>query len=264
MLQPQDTYLHSQCRNPNGPCHLHPRCHRSGWVELNHVERIAPPGLMGPSACAPPCDRGGVPHPQRARLAGGTRRAVKKTNFKLPIGRFVLEDRVSDVSDALAVYVQAPPAPLEAGNLYGLPRIEDLHDPCVGSASFSDIHPGRCPLRLGARASGPGCCSRWRSSGCGGQLRRCATRRRLGFSIDPPRHPQNGNRQQQNGKRQQQYRHEHWDRPGDVTCSGGLLAEKARTSWTHRRHTRHFLATLRTVYEWHWNTRWLIHSRINE
>jgi hypothetical protein len=178
---------------------------------------------------------------RRVNLAEG--RSIWVVEFTLPIGRFVLEDRVSDVSDALAVYVHAPPTPLEAVDLYGLPWIEDLNDPCVASASFSDIHPGRCPLRLGARASGPGCYSRWRSNGCGGQLRRCATRRRLGFSIDPLRYPENGNRQQQ-------YRHEHWDRPGDVTSSGGgPVAKKVRTSWAHRRHTRHFLATLRAVYE---------------
>ena len=98
--------------------------------------------------------------------------------FTLSTRRFVLEDRVSDVSEALAVYVQAPPEVLEAGNLYGLPRIEDVNDPCVGSASFSDIHPGRCPLRLGARAGGFGCFSGWGGNGLGCQLARSASRQR--------------------------------------------------------------------------------------
>ena len=163
-----------------------------------------------------------------------------------------------DVSDALAVHVQAPPAPRKTSYLYGLPRTEDENDRCVDSAAFSDIHPVRCPLPLSARACGPGCCGWWRGNGCGGRLRRCASRGQLGFIIDPSRYPWNGNQQHQ-------YRHEHWDQPGEVIFSGsGLLAKQARTSWAHRRHTRHFLATLRAAYEWHRNTRWLTYSHIDE
>ncbi len=94
-----------------------------------------------------------------------------------------------DVSDALAVCVQAPPAPWETIYLYGLPRTEDENDGCVDSTSFSDIHPVRCPLPLSARPGDPGCCGRWRSNGWGGQLRWCASRGQLGFVIDPSRYP---------------------------------------------------------------------------
>ncbi len=192
------------------------------------------------------------------QLPRGTARSGGE--FSLPTGRLVSKNGVGDISNGLAVYIHDPPAGLEAVDLDPLPRIEDLDNTCIGSAPFSDIHPGRCPLRLGARAGGFGCCGRWRSNGSGGQLRRCATRRRLGFIIDPLRYPQNGNQQQQ-------YRHEHCDWPGAMTSSGiggPLATESAQASRAHRRHGRHFLATLRAVYEWHWNTRWLMYSRINK
>ena len=121
----------------------------------------------------------------------GSRPAGAETvvEFTLPTRRFVLEDRVSDVSDAVAVYVQAPPAPFEAIDLDALPRIEDLNDPCVGSASFSDIRPGRCPLPLRARAGGFGCFSRRGGNGLGRQLARSAGRQRWCPKIAPVPYP---------------------------------------------------------------------------